>query len=243
MNCHRRHDSRALLGTGSLVHNQLMITAIAAVILFQSPNTLTAKEIRQGWTLLFDGQTTKGWHNFKSKGVNTGWVVKDGVLTSADPDNAGDIVTDRKFGWFELQLEVNVGKGQNSGIMFRVADEGKAAWHSGPEIQIYDHPAEPGVQITGYLYELYAPTVDASKPAGEWNHLKIVVGPKKCWTELNGVKYYEYVFGSEDFWARVAKSKFVEFPQFAKLAEGSIGIQGDHGVVSFRNIKIKTIKK
>jgi hypothetical protein len=57
------------------------------------------------------------------------------------------------------------------------------------------------------------------------------------------VKYYEYVYGSEDFWARVAKSKFSAYPYFAKAPSGMIALQGDHGVVSFRNIKIRRIKQ
>lgn len=218
-----------------------MFAAIAAAMALQA-NTLSPAEIRDGWMLLFDGKSTKGWHNFKAKGVGPGWVVEDGVLTSKDYATAGDIVTDQTFDWFELTLDFNLGRGQNSGIMFRVVEEGEAAWHSGPEVQIYDHAPQEGVQITGYLYQLYAPTVHAAKPAGFWNSLRIVVAPDKCWTEVNGVKYYEYVYGSPDFWARVAKSKFAEFPGFAKAKRGSIGIQGDHGTVSFKNIKIRPIK-
>ena len=219
-----------------------MIAALAATLFLQTVNTLTKSEAKAGWILLFDGRTTKGWHNFKEKGVRAGWVVKDGVLTSADPNNSGDIVTDGKFDWFELDLDFNIGDGQNSGVMFHCADDGEAMWHSGPEVQIYDHKPEPGVQITGYLYELYDSKVNASKPAGEWNHMHLMITPQKCWTEINGIKYYEYVLGSDDFKSRVAKSKFAAFPEFAKLTSGTIGIQGDHGIVSFRNIKLRPIR-
>jgi len=191
---------------------------------------------------LFDGKTTQGWHNFKSDTIKSGWQVKDGLLMCTDPNNAGDIVTKDKFDWFELTLEYNVAKGSNSGIMFHVADDGDATWHSGPEVQIYDHWASPGVQISGYLYELYDSKQDAQKPAGEWNKMHIFISPNKCYTELNGVKYYEFVLGSDDFKARVAKSKFAQFPNFGKLSKGTIAIQGDHGVVSFRNIKIHELK-
>lgn len=218
-----------------------MIALLAATLLVQAHNTLTPQEVREGWTLLFDGKSTKGWHNFKAKGIKPGWQVKDGVLRIVDPENAGDIVTDKKFDWFELQLDFNLEKGQNSGVMFRVAETGEAAWHSGPEVQIYDHPAEPGVEITGYLYQLYAPNFDSSKPAGEWNHLRIVIAPDKCFTEVNGKRYYEFVYGSADFWDRIKKSKFSEFPGFAKEKTGSIGIQGDHGKVAFRDIKVRRI--
>jgi len=219
-----------------------MIAALFATFAFQAQNTLTPREVKDGWMLLFDGKSTKGWHNFGEKGIKPGWVVKDGVLTSADPDNSGDIVTDDKYDWFELQVDFNYAKGQNSGIMFHCADSGPAMWYSGPEVQIYDHPVGPGVQITGYLYELYSYPGDVSRPAGQWNHFRILISPKKCETDLNGVKLYDYVLGSKDFWDRVAKSKFAAMPEFAKLTKGTIGIQGDHGTVSFRNIKLRPIK-
>jgi hypothetical protein len=220
-----------------------VIAAITALLVLQGANALTPEETKSGWKLLFDGQTTSGWHNFKSKTIRSGWQVKDGVLACTDPNNAGDIVTDGKYGWFELSLDYNLSKGGNSGVMFHVADDGEATWHSGPEVQLYDHWASPGVQISGYLYELYASEKDASKPAGEWNHLRIMIDKDKCFTELNGVRYYEFVLGSDDFKARVAKSKFSAFPNFGKLEKGTIAIQGDHGVVSFKNIKLREIKK
>lgn len=219
-----------------------MLVALSALLALQGTNALSPAETKAGWKLLFDGKTTQGWHNFKSDAIGSGWVVKDGVLTCAEPEKAGDIVSKDKFDWFELSLDFNLSKGGNSGIMFHVADEGDATWHSGPEVQLYDHPMDGHNQITGWLYEIYPGTKDASKPAGEWNTMRILVTPKKCETYVNGVKYYEYVLGSPDFKARVAKSKFADMPNFAKVQKGSIAIQGDHGVVSFRNVKIRPIR-
>ncbi|MDB6055575.1 MAG: yliI, partial [Verrucomicrobiales bacterium] len=62
-----------------------------------------------------------------------------------------------------------------------------------------------------------------------------------CVHEINGVKYFEYVLGSEDFNSRVAKSKFGSMPKFAKSDTGAITLQGDHGQVSFRNVKVRPI--
>jgi hypothetical protein len=83
--------------------------------------------------------------------------------------------------------------------------------------------------------------LDATKPVGEWNHMRIVISPEKCEHIINGVKYFEYVIGSEDFKSRVAKSKFGKMEHFAKYNKGAIALQGDHGMVSFRNIKIRPI--
>jgi len=105
-------------------------------------------------------------------------------------------------------------------------------------------------QRCGWLYGLYKPdndpktgkTLDATKPAGEWNHMRIVISPDKCIHEVNGVKYFEYVIGSEDFNKRVAASKFGKMPDFAKSGSGYLALQGDHGQVQFRNVKIRAVK-
>ncbi len=219
-----------------------MLSTLIAVLAFQAPNTLTADETKAGWKLLFDGKSLSGWKNYKSDNIRPGWQVVDGNLKVEDPRNAGDLLTKDQYDWFELTLEFNLGKGSNSGVMYHVSEKGAYSWFSGPEIQLYDHKPEPGAQTTGFLYELYESKVDASKPGGEWNKLRVVISPKLCWTEVNGVKYYEYVLGSEDFKARVAKSKFANMPEFGKMGKGHIALQGDHGQVSFRNIKIKPLK-
>lgn len=211
------------------------------------PNTLTHAEKAAGWELLFDGRDLAGWHNFKKEGVRPGWQVQDGALACVDPHNAGDIVTTNQFGWFELQLDYKISEGGNSGIIFHVTDEGGAVWATGPEFQLEDNVKAADLQRCGWLYGLYQPPLDpgtgkpldATKPAGEWNHIRLVISPDKCVHEINGVKYFEYVIGSDDFNARVANSKFGTMPLFAKSNRGYIALQGDHGSVAFRNIKIR----
>jgi hypothetical protein len=212
-------------------------------------NTLTPGEKAGGWKLLFDGQSFAGWHNFKQEGVRPGWQVKDGALVCVDPKSAGDIVTTDKFDWFELQLDYNIAEAGNSGIMFHVTNDGNTVWASGPEFQLEDNEKAADPIRCGWLYALYQPPMDpatgrildATKPVGQWNHVRLVVSPEKCVHEINGVTYFEYVLGSDDFKARVAKSKFANMPFFAKAASGFIALQGDHGSVSFRNIKIRSL--
>ena len=212
-------------------------------------NTLTDTEKAAGWQLLFDGGTFAGWHNFKRDSVRPGWQIKDGALVCADPHNAGDIVTTNQFQWFELQLDYNISEGGNSGIMFHVTDAGGAVWATGPEFQLEDNTRAADPIRCGWLYALYQPPMDATtgkildatKPVGEWNHVRLLVTREKCEHEINGVKYFEYVLGSNDFNGRVAKSKFGKMPMFAKSDVGFLALQGDHGSVSFRNIKIRPI--
>jgi len=225
----------------------LTITGAFRLSAEDSVNTLTPAEQQAGWKLLFDGKDFDGWHNFKGEGVRPGWQVTNDTLVCVDPHNAGDIVTKEKFDWFELQLDYNISEGGNSGIMFHVTDEGGSAWETGPEFQLEDNAKAADKQRCGWLYGLYQPPVDpktdkpldATKPAGEWNHVRLVISPERCVHEINGVTYFEYVLGSEDFNNRVAKSKFGKMPRFAKSPAGYIALQGDHGQISFRNIKVR----
>jgi lysophospholipase L1-like esterase len=203
------------------------------------------------WTSLFNGKDLSGWHNFKAKTVKPGWQVQDGVLVCVDPHNASDLLTDRQFSWFELELEFKMAEGSNSGIMYHVTEQGGAPWETGPEIQLEDNKAAKDPQRCGWLYALYKPAddpktgqpIDATKPADEWNKMRIVISPEKCEHYVNGVKYVEYKIGSDDFNERVARSKFGKMPLFAKSDTGYIALQGDHGQVSFRNIQIREISK
>ncbi len=206
------------------------------------PNTLSDKEKKEGWKLLFDGKTTTGWRNYKKTDVAPGWQVKNGELTRADK-NAGDIISEGKYTAFELVLEYKISKGGNSGLMFHVTEEGGTPWQTGPEIQIQDNVAGHDPQKSGWLYQLYQPdkNADATKPAGEWNELRVLISPEKSSTHMNGQKYYEFVKGSKDWDERVAKSKFAKMAAFGKPTTGHISLQ-DHGnEVAFRNVKIRVI--
>lgn len=212
-------------------------------------NQLTTEEKEQGWKLLFDGKSTDGWHSFKQDEALPGWKVADGKLICQDPRQAGDLCTDESYEWFELRLEYNISQGGNSGIMFHVTNEGGAAWATGPEFQLEDNMEAHDSVRCGWLYALYQPAddadtgmpIDATKPAGQWNTIRLLVSPEKCVHEVNGVKYFEYKLGSEEFLGRIAASKFSRMSLFAKPPAGMLALQGDHGVVSFRNIKVRPI--
>jgi len=229
---------------------RLSLTALAAILMVtcfgiaadSAPNTLTDQEKAAGWKLLFDGKTTNGWRNYKQTGINPGWKVENGALVRG-AEKGGDIITTDQYAAFEFSVEYNISKGGNSGLMYHVTEEGSVPWHTGPEVQIQDSTsAAKDPQKPGWLYQLYKSDVDAAKPAGEWNELRILITPEKCATWMNGQLYYEYVKGSKDWDDRVAKSKFAKLPSFGKPTKGHICLQDHNNPVSFRNIKIRVIE-
>jgi glucose/arabinose dehydrogenase len=224
-----------------------------------SANRLTPAEQRSGWRLLFDGESADQWRNYRSETISDGWVIEDGILTRQDR-GAGDIVTREQFGSFELQLEYRISPGGNSGIMFHVTEEEDSPAWTGPEVQLQDNIDGHDPEKSGWLYQLYKPVkpewaihfenqvgfsspdvADATRPPGEWNHVYLRVDPRQSEVCMNGVSYYYFVQGSDDWNERVAHSKFADRPLFGKATRGYICLQ-DHGsVISFRNIKIREI--
>jgi hypothetical protein len=228
-------------------------------------NTLTEREIREGWRLLWDGTTTQGWRGAKlDKFPEAGWSIKDGILTvqksgGAESANGGDIVTVEKYGNFILELDFKFTKGANSGIKYFVDTELNKGQGSsiGCEYQILDdknHPdakqGKAGNRTLASLYDLikadakfYAPNESTSKRVNmyNWNRARIFSRDNYVAHYLNGIKVVEYTRGTQQWRALVAYSKYANWPNFGELPEGNILLQ-DHGdEVSFKNIKIKIL--
>ena len=83
-----------------------LITLVLASNLFAEAalNQLTDSEQRSGWKLLFDGKSTDGWRNYNRDDLSDKWKVVDGALVRTGK-GAGDIITDKKYKEFELNIE------------------------------------------------------------------------------------------------------------------------------------------
>lgn len=223
----------------------LALSLAAPVASGAQMNTLTQAEIDAGWLLLFDGRTTDGWRLYGSMDPPTGWEVEDGQLTRTGP--GGDIVyAPRQFGDFDLQLEWRVEPGGNSGILYRGLTVTDYIYKSAPEMQVLDDERHADgrdpLTSAGSVYGLYPAPRGVVRPAGEWNEARIVARGPHVEHWLNGVKVAEYELGSPDWSARVAGSKFVQWPEFGTSLRGYVALQ-DHGdMVWYRNIKIRELR-
>jgi len=196
-----------------------------------------------GWRPLFDGQTTNGWREFRKPGIRDGWRVVDGALTRVA--EGGDIITTDQFTNFELALEWKVAPGGNSGIFYRVSEEGQSVWETGPEMQILDDErhADGKSRLTsaGSNYALYGAPAGLVKPAGEWNAARLLVNGNHVEQWLNGTKVVEFELGSADWEEKVRASKFAALPRYGRERSGHIALQ-DHGDwVAFREIRIRVL--
>jgi len=223
----------------------------AATAFAQQPNTLTSKEKKDGWKLLFDGKSTKGWHTYHKDKAAAAWTVQDGALvftTPADKSENGDLVTDKEYENYDLTIEWKISEGGNSGIIFGVKEDPKygQTYDTGIEMQVLDNiKAEDRFKpnhLAGTLYDLIgSQEVSKPKPVGEWNLARILYNNGEITLWLNGVQTAHVKKGSDEWNKILASSKFHDWEGFAKYSKGKIALQ-DHGhVVSYRNIKIKQL--
>lgn len=219
-------------------------------------NTLTAAEKDAGWKLLFDGKTTNGWHAYGKTTIGKAWKVVGGALMLEvaktqdghwQSQDGGDIVTDEEYGNFELRLDWKISPCGNSGIMYRIVESSKYTypWETGPEMQVLDNSCHPDGKIishrAGSLYDLITVSKETVKPVGQWNKVRIVLRDGRLEQWLNGVKVVETELWTPEWDQALAKSKWKDYPDFAKAPMGRIGLQ-DHGNgVWFRNIKIREL--
>jgi len=196
------------------------------------------------WTVLFDGKIVKGLRGYKQSGFPDSWEIVDETLKTI-PGHGVDLISEEVYKNFELELEWKVPEGGNSGIFYFATEEGDYIWQSAPEMQVLDDEkhtdGENTLTSAGALYAMIAPSTSVVNPVGSFNQVRIKVKDNHVEHWLNGAKIVEYVYGSDMMWDLVAKSKFSTMPQFAKASEGHIGLQGDHGVIWYKNIRIRRL--
>lgn len=234
-----------------MILNLILILGLTAcggktvVVESTEPNKLSESEKEAGWRLLFDGETTQGWRNYKKQTLSDAWQVVDGTLTFVRR-GGGDIVADGEFDNFELKLEWKIKEKTNSGIFLRGNETHKKIYFSAFEMQILDNAAwKKATPLTqaGANYAMYAPSKDVSKPIGQWNKVHIIANKKEVKFYFNGLCTADFIIQSPDWYERLNKCKFKNWKDYGIQPKGLIGFQGDHGgQVFFRNIKIREIK-
>ncbi len=168
---------------------------------------------------VFNGKDVSGWLG-QVPNRALGWSVKDGILQNEDK-GANNIYSEKKFNDFKLEVEFNVAEKSNSGLYLR----GRY------EIQVADGFGQKDLNVhsQGALYGYVIPPVNACKPAGEWQTYEITLIGNRVTVIMNGTKIMENA----------------EVPGITggaldanEAAPGPIMIQGDHGRVQFRKIRV-----
>lgn len=198
------------------------------------------------WVNLFDGKEVKGLRGYKMESFPwESWAIENGSLKTLPGKHGVDLISDDIYKDFELELEWKLRSGGNSGIFYFATEEGDYIWQSAPEMQVLDDLSHQDrlreVTSAGALYDLIAPQNKVLKPVGEFNQIRISSKDNHIEHWLNGVKILEYEYQSESLDQLISKSKFGNMPYFSKAISGRIGLQGDHGEVWYKNIRIRRL--
>lgn len=243
--------------------NILLTLSLVISLLFthsaftQELNTLSGKEKKEGWVLLFNGKNFDGWRQCNGTEMPKNWTIEQGAMkvftiegkTPGQPAGGDILYGAKKFKNFELSVDWNAGKMGNSGLFYDVREvPGKPIYYAAPEVQLLDNvdaiDNKVASHLAGSLYDMIAADPKTVKPAGSWNTVVIRVKDGQVTHTMNGVKVVSYTLWTPEWDAMVAKSKFKTFPGFTEgiAKEGYIGLQ-DHGYTfMFRNIKIRELK-
>jgi len=189
-----------------------------------------------GWIELFNGKDLTGWTCKPGS-----WKVEDGTLARV---GGGDIWTERQFGDFVLELEFKVAPQANSGVFFRTADI-RDPVQTGIELQVLDSfgKQEVGRHDCGAIYDCLAPSRNAVKPPGEWNHVVLICRGGCIRALMNGIQIIDM---NLDDWTEPGKNPDGTPNKFKRAYRdmprvGHIGLQ-DHGSpVWYRHIRIRPL--
>jgi hypothetical protein len=237
------------LRTGALLLLSLSIVHAA------EPNRLTDLERRQGWRLLFDGETTAGWEEITGKPFPKNcWTVQDASLKAlVRTDGFQDIRTQESFRSFDLQFDWKILKDGNSGLKYliqRLDDwtnaAGRQARARGLEYQLADDANEDAAsdprRVAGSLYSLIAPTPRITPKLGDFNHSRLLVDGSHVEHWLNGAKVVDFDTGRPDVQKLLRTYLPQGAPANAPLTGSSpVSLQNHSSEAWFQNIKIRVL--
>lgn len=189
------------------------------------PGALALAADDSGFRPLFNGKDLTGW-KLRNPGGHASWSVKDGLLVNdAGQQHGTDLVTTEKFKDFTLRYEYRIPKGANSGMYLRGRHE----------IQILDdyETGQPSKGGNGAVYNQTPVAKFASRKAGEWQTVEATIQGNRITVVLNGVKVHDQVVSDQPTGGELDRDV---------SAPGPVMIQGDHGSIALRNIRIKELK-
>ncbi len=171
---------------------------------------------------LFNGKDLTGWKPL-NPGAEMKWSYKDGILRNAPPTT--DLISEQKFWNFKLHVDFRIVEHSNSGIGLR----GRY------EIQILeDYGKPPNAHSSAALYSRIAPSVNASKPVGEWQSYDIRLVGRTLTVVYNGKTVLDKV--EVDGLTAIANNSDEGEP-------GPFIIQGDHSYVEIKSFLVTPLLK
>jgi hypothetical protein len=195
-----------------------------------------------------DGKEIKDAKIVPEKALNEmGWEVKDGALICVKPHHGNDIFTEKTFTDFELHVEFQATS--NSGVYLQGRYEiqvnndyqvkPKIEEKDGKRIEVFPNT------MCGAIYGRIPPSKNMGKPPMEWQSFDVLFhGGRGEASKVSQKARVTLLWNGE----KVIDNAEIDGPTGAALdgkvtEPGPLLLQGDHGRVAFRNIKLKPLSK
>lgn len=209
---------------------------------------------RDGWRKISKDWTVAGGAALDAKNPKALTAEPgDGVLVNAPRGTADNLVTKRRFTDAEVHVEFFISKHSNSGVKLMGLYEIQILDSHGKKKLTGDdcggvYPRAEEQPRYHHLDEGVPPRVNAAKPAGEWQTLDITFRAPRF--DTDGKKVANACFVKVVLNGQVIHENVeVQYPtgaawrQKKEVAVGPLLLQGDHGPVAFRNVRIRPISE
>jgi HEAT repeat protein len=199
--------------------------------------TLTAGEVSEGFTPLFNGRDLEGW-----TGGGAGYGAEDGKIVVRPERGGGNLYTEKEYSDFVLRFEFRLTPAANNGLGVRAPLEGDAAY-AGMEIQILEDgsPVYWGLQpyqYHGSIYGVVPARRGVLRPVGEWNREEVTVRGRRVTVEVNGVTVVD---ADLDEASAGGTTDGREHPGLRR-SSGRIGFLGHGSALEIRNVRIRELR-
>lgn len=214
---------------------------------------------KDGYYVIFDGKTMKGWRGYGKDNVPSRWVVDNGAIKfvgsgggEAQAGDGGDLIFAHKFKNFEFEFEWKVSKGGNSGVLYLAQEvttekDGQTIvepiYISSPEYQVLDNENHPDAKLgvngnrkSASLYDMIPANPQNAKPYGEWNKGKIMVYKGTVVHGQNDANVVEYHLWTQQWTDMLQASKFSQekWPLAFELLN-NCGGENHEGYIGFQD--------
>jgi len=162
-------------------------------------------------------------------------------IVNGVPGKTANLVTNAKYGNFELYLEFMIAKGSNAGVYL----------HGLYEVQIFDSYGYTGALTVGDCGGIYEsdksggspPALNASRAPGEWQSFRIWFSAPRfdpSGKKIADARILRVILNGDVVQQNVdVPAPTVSHMKIPEAAKNPIMLQGDHGPVAFRNLYVR----
>lgn len=173
------------------------------------------------------------------------WSTDGDVLHAAAAGTRVDLVTREIFRDFVLAFQWRLPRAGSSAVLYRVNEEAGPAAQTGPAMQLLDDTHHPdgadALTSCGALYGLMAPWHELRDSANTYHDTRIVVRGTLIEYWVDDTQVLGCDLASEELRERIARSRFRDYPAFARERAGRIVLQHRGTEAWFRRLRIETL--